>query len=127
MLPWPHGILNPTTSMKLTNTIQKKLKVSSTQLLYQSAPYQAAILFATGPFVDRLLTNRSVFAHKYTTPVVVCLNISCSYKYLKKTILYCHSEILTFLLIMPVKPTILWKFIMHGIFGEKVTLTICSF
>ncbi|VAH34525.1 unnamed protein product [Triticum turgidum subsp. durum] len=55
----------------LTNTIQKKLKVSSTQLLYQSAPYQAAILFATGPFVDRLLTNRSVFAHKYTTPVVV--------------------------------------------------------
>ena len=58
--------------MKLTNTIQKKLKVSSTQLLYQSAPYQAAILFATGPFVDRLLTNRSVFAHKYTTPVVVC-------------------------------------------------------
>lgn len=58
--------------MKLTNTIQKKLKVSSTQLLYQSAPYQAAILFATGPFVDQLLTNRSVFAHKYSTPVVVC-------------------------------------------------------
>uniref|UniRef100_A0A0E0LC12 Sugar phosphate transporter domain-containing protein n=1 Tax=Oryza punctata TaxID=4537 RepID=A0A0E0LC12_ORYPU len=57
--------------MKLTNTIQKRLKVSSTQLLYQSAPYQAAILFATGPFVDQLLTNRSVFAHKYTTPVLI--------------------------------------------------------
>lgn len=57
--------------MKLTNTIQRKLKVSSTQLLYQSAPYQAAILFATGPFVDQLLTDRSVFAHKYTFPVVV--------------------------------------------------------
>ncbi|TVU15192.1 hypothetical protein EJB05_38702 [Eragrostis curvula] len=55
----------------LTNTIQKKLKVSSTQLLYQSAPYQAAILFATGPFVDQLLTNRSVFAHKYSAPVLV--------------------------------------------------------
>lgn len=61
----------------LTNTIQKKLKVSSTQLLYQSAPYQAAILFATGPFVDRLLTNRSVFAHKYTTPVVGFIILSC--------------------------------------------------
>jgi ABC-type oligopeptide transport system ATPase subunit len=58
-------------TLKLTNTIQRKLKVSSTQLLYQSAPYQAAILFATGPFVDQLLTNRSVFAHKYTFPVVV--------------------------------------------------------
>ncbi|KAM3368786.1 hypothetical protein ACQJBY_016985 [Aegilops geniculata] len=61
----------------LTNTIQKKLKVSSTQLLYQSAPYQAAILFATGPFVDRLLTNRSVFAHKYTSPVVGFIILSC--------------------------------------------------
>ncbi|EEC80701.1 UDP-xylose transporter 1 [Oryza sativa Japonica Group] len=61
----------------LTNTIQKRLKVSSTQLLYQSAPYQAAILFATGPFVDQLLTNRSVFAHKYTTPVLGFIMLSC--------------------------------------------------
>ncbi|KAK8462671.1 hypothetical protein SEVIR_1G246200v4 [Setaria viridis] len=63
--------------MKLTNTIQRKLKVSSTQLLYQSAPYQAAILFATGPFVDQLLTDRSVFAHKYTFPVVGFIVLSC--------------------------------------------------
>ncbi|GJM85582.1 hypothetical protein PR202_ga02044 [Eleusine coracana subsp. coracana] len=61
----------------LTNTIQRKLKVSSTQLLYQSAPYQAAILFATGPFVDQFLTNRSVFAHKYTFPVVAFIILSC--------------------------------------------------
>uniref|UniRef100_A0A0E0AA73 Sugar phosphate transporter domain-containing protein n=4 Tax=Oryza TaxID=4527 RepID=A0A0E0AA73_9ORYZ len=46
-------------------------------LLYQSAPYQAAILFATGPFVDQLLTNRSVFAHKYTTPVLGFIMLSC--------------------------------------------------
>jgi solute carrier family 35 protein E3 len=63
--------LSLTCWMKLTNTIQRKLKVSSTQLLYQSAPYQSAILFTTGPFVDQLLTSRSVFAHKYTFPVVV--------------------------------------------------------
>ncbi|RCV34565.1 hypothetical protein SEVIR_7G179000v4 [Setaria viridis] len=61
----------------LTNTIQKRLKVSSTQLLYQSAPYQAAILFATGPFVDQLLTNRSVFAHKYSAPVLAFIVLSC--------------------------------------------------
>ncbi|XP_066318924.1 UDP-xylose transporter 1-like [Miscanthus floridulus] len=61
----------------LTNTIQRKLKVSSTQLLYQSAPYQAAILFATGPFVDHLLTGRSVFAHKYTFLVVGFIILSC--------------------------------------------------
>ncbi|KAG0533938.1 hypothetical protein BDA96_04G235400 [Sorghum bicolor] len=61
----------------LTNTIQRKLKVSSTQLLYQSAPYQAAILFATGPFVDHLLTGRSVFAHIYTFPVVGFIILSC--------------------------------------------------
>jgi len=61
----------------LTNTIQKRLKVSSTQLLYQSAPYQAAILFATGPFVDQFLTNRSVFAHKYSAPVLGFIVLSC--------------------------------------------------
>ncbi|CAN6228886.1 unnamed protein product [Urochloa humidicola] len=61
----------------LTNTIQRRLKVSSTQLLYQSAPYQAAILFATGPFVDQLLTNRSVFAHKYSAPVLGFIVLSC--------------------------------------------------
>ncbi|XP_008661436.1 integral membrane protein like protein isoform X2 [Zea mays] len=61
----------------LTNTIQKRLKVSSTQLLYQSAPYQAAILFASGPFVDQLLTNRSVFAHKYSATVLGFIVLSC--------------------------------------------------
>ncbi|KAJ3680223.1 hypothetical protein LUZ60_016501 [Juncus effusus] len=61
----------------LTNTIQKRLKVSSTQLLYQSAPYQSAILFATGPFVDQLLTNQNVFSHAYTLPVVGFIVLSC--------------------------------------------------
>ncbi|KAL7234557.1 hypothetical protein ACSBR1_018045 [Camellia fascicularis] len=48
----------------LTNTIQKRLNVSSTQLLYQSAPFQAAILFVSGPWVDQCLTKQNVFAHK---------------------------------------------------------------
>lgn len=61
----------------MTNTIQKRLKVSSTQLLYQSSPYQAAILFVTGPFVDKCLTKRSVFAHSYTLMVLAFIVLSC--------------------------------------------------
>ncbi|KAK7268612.1 hypothetical protein RIF29_21314 [Crotalaria pallida] len=59
----------PQEAVQLTNTIQKKLNVSSTQLLYQSTPFQAAILFVSGPLVDQMLTNRNVFAYKYS-PIV---------------------------------------------------------
>lgn len=55
----------------MTNTIQKKYKVSSTQLLYQSCPYQAMTLFISGPFLDRFLTSHNVFAFKYTPQVLV--------------------------------------------------------
>ncbi|KAL9239880.1 hypothetical protein vseg_014159 [Gypsophila vaccaria] len=61
----------------MTNTIQKKYKVSSTQLLYQSSPYQAATLLISGPFLDNLLTNENVFAFKYTTQVVIFIILSC--------------------------------------------------
>ncbi|PSR95018.1 Triose-phosphate transporter domain protein [Actinidia chinensis var. chinensis] len=61
----------------MTNTIQKKFKVSSTQLLYQSCPYQAITLFITGPFVDGLLTNQNVFAFKYTRLVLAFIVLSC--------------------------------------------------
>ncbi|KAL3517960.1 hypothetical protein ACH5RR_020549 [Cinchona calisaya] len=61
----------------MTNTIQKKFKVSSTQLLYQSCPYQAITLFITGPFVDGLLTNLNVFAFKYTPQVLAFIVVSC--------------------------------------------------
>ncbi|KAF3328017.1 Triose-phosphate Transporter family [Carex littledalei] len=64
-------------SQILTNTIQKRLKVSSTQLLYQSSPYQAAILFISGPFVDKMLTRRSVFAFNYTVQVLIFITLSC--------------------------------------------------
>ncbi|XP_051143762.1 UDP-xylose transporter 3-like [Andrographis paniculata] len=61
----------------MTNTIQKKYKVSSTQLLYQSCPYQAMTLFVTGPFVDGLLTNQNVFAFSYTPQVLAFVVLSC--------------------------------------------------
>ncbi|CAL5357071.1 hypothetical protein CsSME_00046524 [Camellia sinensis var. sinensis] len=61
----------------LTNTIQKRLNVSSTQLLYQSAPFQAAILFVSGPWVDQCLTKQNVFAHKYSPIVLGFIILSC--------------------------------------------------
>lgn len=61
----------------MTNTIQKKFKVSSTQLLYQSCPYQALTLFIIGPFLDGLLTNQNVFAFKYTPQVLIFIVLSC--------------------------------------------------
>ncbi|XP_061959085.1 UDP-xylose transporter 1-like isoform X1 [Populus nigra] len=61
----------------LTNTIQKRLNVSSTQLLYQSAPFQAAILFVSGPFVDHFLTKKNVFAYKYSSIVLAFIILSC--------------------------------------------------
>lgn len=61
----------------MTNTIQKRFKVSSTQLLYQSCPYQAITLFIIGPFLDGLLTNLNVFAFKYTPQVLVFIVLSC--------------------------------------------------
>ncbi|KAI0512015.1 hypothetical protein KFK09_012649 [Dendrobium nobile] len=61
----------------MTNTIQKRFKVSSTQLLYQSCPYQAITLFIIGPFLDGLLTKQNVFAFKYTPEVLVFIVVSC--------------------------------------------------
>ncbi|KAL2899387.1 UDP-xylose transporter 2 [Bienertia sinuspersici] len=68
------AILTTCVAQIMTNSIQKKFKVSSTQLLYQSCPYQAITLFIFGPFLDGLLTNKNVFAFSYTPKV---LHISC--------------------------------------------------
>uniref|UniRef100_A0A6N2L3W1 Sugar phosphate transporter domain-containing protein n=1 Tax=Salix viminalis TaxID=40686 RepID=A0A6N2L3W1_SALVM len=84
--PWNSAALAPTGKCKfilnlildqLTNTIQKRLNVSSTQLLYQSAPFQAAILFVSGPFVDHFLTKKNVFAYKYSPIVSAFIILSC--------------------------------------------------
>ncbi|KAL3521308.1 hypothetical protein ACH5RR_019457 [Cinchona calisaya] len=61
----------------MTNTIQKKYKVSSTQLLYQSSPYQAMTLFISGPFLDKFLTNQNVFSFNYTPEVLAFIVLSC--------------------------------------------------
>lgn len=48
--------------------------MSSTQLLYQSSPFQAAILFVSGPFLDQCLTKKNVFAFTYS-PIIMVLHL----------------------------------------------------
>ncbi|KAK2391002.1 UDP-xylose transporter 3 [Trifolium repens] len=71
------AIITTCVAQIMTNTIQKKFKVSSTQLLYQSCPYQAATLLLTGPYLDKILTDLNVFAFKYTTQVTFAIVLSC--------------------------------------------------
>lgn len=71
------AILTTCVAQIMTNAIQKKFKVSSTQLLYQSCPYQAMTLFIVGPFLDGLLTNQNVFAFNYTPEVLAFIVLSC--------------------------------------------------
>ncbi|GAA0181688.1 secondary carrier transporter [Lithospermum erythrorhizon] len=71
------AVLTTCVAQIMTNTIQKKFKISSTQLLYQSCLYQAMTLFIIGPFLDRQLTGQSVFSFNYTTRVTVFIILSC--------------------------------------------------
>ncbi|KAH7278067.1 hypothetical protein KP509_38G022300 [Ceratopteris richardii] len=61
----------------MTNTIQKKFKVTSTQLLYQSCPFQAVTLLIAGPFLDGFLTKKNVFSFTYTFPILGFIILSC--------------------------------------------------
>jgi hypothetical protein len=75
--------LNP--ELQMTNTIQKRFKVSSTQLLYQSCPYQAFTLFVIGPFLDGALTKQNVVAFGYTLQVLVSISVMVSSDLVKET------------------------------------------
>ncbi|KAF5191359.1 Nucleotide/sugar transporter family protein [Thalictrum thalictroides] len=71
------AVLTTCIAQIMTNTIQKRFKVSSTQLLYQSCPYQAMTLFIVGPFLDWLLTDQNVLYFNYTPQVLVFIVLSC--------------------------------------------------
>lgn len=60
-----------------TNTLQKRFSVSSTQLLYNSAPYQALTMLVVGPVLDKMLTGDTVLDFEYNTMVVVFAVLSC--------------------------------------------------
>ncbi|XP_002972897.2 UDP-xylose transporter 2 [Selaginella moellendorffii] len=71
------AILTTCIAQIMTNTIQKGYKVSSTQLLFQSCPYQVTTLILMGPIFDFALTKQNVFAFEYNPKVVMFIVLSC--------------------------------------------------
>ncbi|XP_066311982.1 UDP-xylose transporter 3-like isoform X2 [Miscanthus floridulus] len=76
---------------------KRRLKVSSTQLLYQSSSYQSTVLLVTRPFVDKLLTKRDVFAFSYTTQVVICRVVTVPFSSIGTGLVVRHTETAIFL------------------------------
>jgi solute carrier family 35 protein E3 len=60
-----------------TNTMQKRYAISSTPLLYLSAPYQALTLLVIGPPLDKLLVGSTVLEFEYTPTVTAFIILSC--------------------------------------------------
>lgn len=59
-------------------TMQQKHKLSSHELLANTAPAQGWTLLLIGPFLDRYVSSSWVFNFSYTFPAMVFLVLSCS-------------------------------------------------
>lgn len=59
-------------------TMQQKHKLSSHELLANTAPAQGWTLLLIGPFLDRYVSSSWVFDFSYTFPALVFLVLSCS-------------------------------------------------
>ncbi|GIL65307.1 hypothetical protein Vafri_19112 [Volvox africanus] len=58
--------------------IQKRLSLSSTQLLSNTAPVQGAMLLLVGPFVDKAVTSAWLPRYEWSVPAMTCLFWSCA-------------------------------------------------
>ncbi|GIL87985.1 hypothetical protein Vretimale_6361 [Volvox reticuliferus] len=58
--------------------IQKRLSLSSTQLLSNTAPVQGAMLLLVGPFVDKAVTSAWLPRYEWSVPAITCLFWSCA-------------------------------------------------
>lgn len=61
----------------LCGTMQRKHKVSSHQLLANTAPVQGMMLMMVGPFVDLFVSHQWVFDYEYNVPVLTAIGLSC--------------------------------------------------
>ncbi|GLC37605.1 hypothetical protein PLESTB_001668700 [Pleodorina starrii] len=58
--------------------IQKRLSLTSTQLLSNTAPVQGVMLLLVGPFVDKAVTSRWLLQYDVSVPALTCLFWSCA-------------------------------------------------
>eukprot|EP00891_Asterochloris_glomerata_P006769 jgi/Astpho2/6769/Aster-07215 len=61
----------------LCRTMQQKHKLSSHELLSNTAPAQGWTLLLLGPFIDRLVSGLWVFNYEVNVPALTILSISC--------------------------------------------------
>ncbi|MEW5316716.1 MAG: hypothetical protein WDW38_008068 [Sanguina aurantia] len=62
----------------LCGTIQRKFKLTSNQLLANTAPMQGAMLLLIGPFIDQRITGTWIGSFEYSLPALQCLALSCT-------------------------------------------------
>lgn len=62
----------------LVRGLQKKYHLSPRELLSITAPSQAAMLLALGPFIDDALTNQWFFNFEWTQAAVIAVIVSCT-------------------------------------------------
>ncbi|MEW5299114.1 MAG: hypothetical protein WDW36_002160 [Sanguina aurantia] len=61
----------------LCGTIQREHKLTSNQLLANTAPIQGVLLLLVGPYVDQRITGSWIGSFNYTLPASLCLGLSC--------------------------------------------------
>ncbi|GFR45742.1 hypothetical protein Agub_g7158 [Astrephomene gubernaculifera] len=61
----------------MCGAIQRRLGLTSNQLLSNTAPTQGFMLLLVGPFVDRLVTSRWIAQYEFSVPALTCLAWSC--------------------------------------------------
>ncbi|KAG2427131.1 hypothetical protein HXX76_012641 [Chlamydomonas incerta] len=62
----------------MCGAIQRRLGLTSNQLLSNTAPVQGVMLLAVGPFVDQLLTDHWIGSYDFNVPALNCLFWSCA-------------------------------------------------
>ncbi|PNW76880.1 hypothetical protein CHLRE_11g479950v5 [Chlamydomonas reinhardtii] len=62
----------------MCGAIQRRLGLTSNQLLSNTAPVQGLMLLAVGPFVDQLLTRHWIGSYDFNVPALNCLFWSCA-------------------------------------------------
>ncbi|KAG2433591.1 hypothetical protein HYH02_012522 [Chlamydomonas schloesseri] len=62
----------------MCGAIQRRLGLTSNQLLSNTAPVQGLMLLTVGPFVDKLLTKQWIGSYDFNVPALNCLFWSCA-------------------------------------------------
>ncbi|KAJ4830364.1 UDP-rhamnose/UDP-galactose transporter 2 [Turnera subulata] len=72
------AVLSTSLQQITIGSLQKKYSIGSFELLSKTAPIQASSLIVFGPFIDYLLSDKSVINYKFSSGAVLFIILSCS-------------------------------------------------